>query len=405
MKLLYFYGKELNTNSPAQVGVFVYEFLECPKHYHINPNGDKVLSTDADTLEEIYKKEVSDPLKRKWLEKVVFCRKIDKILEALDKNICIDGKMRCSYKLHGTESGRTSGGEYIGWYFNLKKGKIKIEKLGMSFQTIPKHGFNYNDQWYGNDLREIYVPSDGCCFVEADGSNAEGHVVAVLSEDWDMLNYMKMGGDVHKLTASWITLLPIKLIKKPSPERDLGKTARHAGNLGQSASGLAITAHIPLDTATKIIERFHQNAPKVREVFHNTIINILKGKKANRYLISPHGRRRDFFGRVDQHMEKEAFSFLPQSTVSDHYKLASLRIANRTEKELGAQQIFEAHDGLMWECPVGNKEKLALIAHEEMATEINFSKCTLKRDYELLIPVELGYSDTNWHEMRDLRLL
>ena len=58
----------------------------------------------------------------------------------------------------------------------------------------------------------------------------------------------------------------------------------------------------------------------------------------------------------------------------------------------------------MWECPIANKEKLALIACEEMTTTINFSKCTLKRDYELLIPVELGYSDTNWKEVKDLRI-
>jgi len=397
------YGQNLNINSPKQVAEFVYDFLKCPLHTHTNNSGELIPSTGEEVIQEIYLNEITDETRRDILQEILFCRKLDKVIEFLNTPYHYDGKFRSSYNLAGTENGRTSGSASIGWFFKLSGKAIKVGRLGASLQTIPKHGFIHKNQRYGNDIRNIFVPSSGKIFFDADGSNAEGHIVAVLCEDWEMLEYMKAGGDIHKLTASWIYNQPVETIVKPSDERDIGKMARHAGNLGQSPSGLSIQINKPISFTRTVMERFHKNAPKVQEVFHYEITNRIKGYRANRFLMSPHGRRRDFFGRVDDHMLKEAFSFIPQSTCSDHYKFASLKISNQTE-HFGAEQLFEAHDGLMWEIPYSRLNEFAQIVKTEMTQPINFKDCTLSRDYNLTIPVELGYSDTNWKEMKDFQI-
>lgn len=398
-KLKLVYGKELNVNSPKQVAEFIYDFLQCPKHYHTNPKGEQVLSTAEEVIEEIYLNEISDEPRKILLREVLMLRKIDKVLQFVQTPYSMfDGRMRTTSKLQGTENGRTSMGEAIGWYYSLEKGKPKRGKIGTSFQTIPKHGFKFEGERYGHDIRRMFIPSKGKIFIDADGSNAEGHVVCVLAEDWETLNYMKAGNDLHKLTASWILMKPVELIKKPSDERDLGKTARHAGNLGQGSGGLSILIHKPRTFCKIVMERFHAKAPKVQEVFHWSVKNELRNR---RLLINPYERRRDFFDKITDHTDKAAFSFLPQSTVGDHYKLASLRIAKKAPY---SDQLFEAHDGLMWEIAIDKKEDFIPIIHTEMTEPINFKKCTLSRDYDLVIPIEIGCSEPNgnWKEMKDI---
>ena len=403
VKLKMVYGRDLNVNSPKQVAEFIYDFLQCPKHYHTTPNGEQALSTGEEIIEEIYLNEITDEPRKVLLREILLLRKLDKVLQFVQTPYSLfDHRMRTTSKLHGTENGRSSMSEAIGWYYSLKNGKPKRGKIGTSFQTIPKHGFSFEGERYGHDIRKMFVPGKGKIFIDADGSNAEGHVVCVLAEDWETLNYMIAGNDLHKLTASWILMKPLEMIKKPSDERDLGKTARHAGNLGQGPGGLSILIHKPRTFCEKVMERFHAKAPKVQEVFHWAVKNQLRNK---RYFFNPFGRRRDFFDKITDHTDKAAFSFLPQSTVGDHYKFASLRIA---EKAPYADQLFEAHDGLMWEIDAERRDDFIPIIHHEMTQPINFKECTLSRDYDLVIPVEIGYSEVrenggNWKEMKDMK--
>ena len=394
------YGKDLNLNSPTQVASFLYDFLACPKHFHKNDKGEMVLSTGEEVIEEIYLNEITDDTRKMLLKQVILGRKVHKVIQFLQTPYSyFDQRMRTSHKLQGTENGRSSTSEAIGWFYRFEKGKAKSVNYGTGFQIVPKHGFKFEDQTYGADLREIFVPSPGKIFIDADGSNAEGRVVCVLSEDWDTLDYMQAGNDLHKLTASWILMMPVERVLDKSFERNLGKTARHAGNLGQGPHGLSILIHKPVSFTKQVMTRFHEKAPKIQEVFHATVEKLLRNRIP---FFSPHGRRRDFFGKIDSHILKAGFSFFPQSTVGDHYKIASLRIAERAPY---ADQFFEAHDGLAWEIDYERKEEFIPIVYEEMRKPIDFRNCTMSREYDLVIPCEIGRCepDGNWKSMKDYK--
>jgi DNA polymerase I-like protein with 3'-5' exonuclease and polymerase domains len=144
----------------------------------------------------------------------------------------------------------------------------------------------------GRDLLEIFVPHKGNIFIEGDKSQAEARVVTVLSEDYDILPIFDKPPGIHRLTASWITGGDPFKIEKDSKDYDKGKRARHASNYDMGPGRLSQMSHLSYIECELIMFKFHRAAPNIKNVFHKDIKRALT---ENRVLISPHGRRREFF--------------------------------------------------------------------------------------------------------------
>jgi hypothetical protein len=101
---------------------------------------------------------------------------------------------------------------------------------------------------------------------------------------------------------------------------------------------------------------------------------------------------------------KEAFAQIPQSTVSDQLKFAAIRIEKRAP---WLQILQESHDSLLGQCPIliGSQYPFKLIDQtlpiikEELEAPINFKKCSLSRDVDLVIPCEIKMGKENWEKM------
>lgn len=396
----------INVNSPTQVGRFVYEILGCPKQTHQTNSGIQAYSTDEDSIEELYVHKISDSGRRKVLRSLILARKIGKVISFLNSPISPDGRMRTSYKLQGTENGRTSAGKSIEPYFYVdhKRGKVREKECGGSYQTIPKHGYEFGKDRIGADLRTIFVPSPGYCFIDGDQSQAEDRVVCTLADDTEGLailnktfyNYNSQGlkDDRHTLTAMLVTGKKFELITKDD-RQERGKKPRHAGNLGAGAGILSLFTHLPIGICKDIMEKFHATNPKIRGVFHATIRDLIDRV---RFLLSPHGRRRDFFGRVGEDMYKQAFSFIPQATVSDHTKFTIMAGLTSLYKEPDMYPIAESHDSFMAEVRLELREAYVDNFQRLCRTPIDFRGCSIPRDYQLVIPGDVTVYLENWGE-------
>src|SRR5206468_11465187 len=91
------------------------------------------------------------------------------------------------FKINGTETGRSSTG--------ILKKPLRPTKMGLAFHTIPAHGR------LGKDIRSMLIPDPGKIFIKADYSQAEARIVAVLSEDWELLEAFDKV-DIHRRTAA-----------------------------------------------------------------------------------------------------------------------------------------------------------------------------------------------------------
>lgn len=400
---------ELNYNSPQQITGLIYDKLGLPKQYHYDAvKAQKTLTSDEETIEELILNHTKDEDVKEILWSIIWCRKLHKLLGYINVPLHEDGRIRKHTKITGTKSGRTSNSETVdAIYFQTGKKKLKFEHKdrGLSFQTIPKHGFEIGLEVIGKDIRKMYVASPGYTFVEGDGGQAEARVVSVLAEDWDALEEMNrkdfqrnaqgLKDDLHSKTAVMVTGKQFEEITE-SDRQDFGKKPRHAGNYDMGAKRLALMAHISLIEATAVLSRFHIATPKIREVFHWYIRSIVSN---SRLLRTPHGRRRQFFGKLNDETFREAYSYIPQAVVSDHTKFTT--ITSLVEAFPDAWFVSESHDSATFEVRDYEVEEFSNAFRRFGETAIDFSQeGSMKRDYQLVIPVEIK-TGCDWYNMKE----
>ena len=411
-------GYELNVSSPKQVAKTLYYDLKLPlrlkrkKH----PLEKDTPATDEDTITALLANQAKTDQQKIVCNNLLNERKIRKtvstyILAPTD----YDGRMRTSYNITGAETDRTSTSNI--------SAPIRPEKsMGLGFQTLTKHGD------IGSDICEMFIPDPGMVFVNADLSQAEARVVFVLANEWDVLTRLDDPKyDMHWQTALWIfNELPRTAeecksqLSKEDSRRHIGKTTRHAGHLGATKKMLMQTINTDakkagLDLyvsewrAGVFLDGFHQKAPNIRGVFHKGVENALNdtrilegptligpdGKKL------PRGRYRMFFDRWSPELLKEAYAEIPQHTVSNQTKFAGMRIMRRLPD---LQFILEGHDALLVQVPKNDVEAVARIMKEEMETPIDFSSCSLKRDFQLVIPAEFQIGERDYKHLEKLKV-
>jgi uracil-DNA glycosylase family 4 len=416
-------GREINIRSPKQVQNLIYEELQCPKMWKVNKEtGIKSLDSGREALEEICFNKLGDSLddqsKISLLKKIIYGRKVYKIIKYLDIPIHPDGRIRTNFKLTGTKSGRTAGSSTIDkWLAIDAQRKVnsipdsKKQGLGTSFQTIPKHGFVDDEAEdgidvikLGKDIMEIFVPSTDYVFFDGDKSQAEARIVAVLAEDYEILEAFNLPDSyIHRLTASWIYKCTPDEIKKKSVEYEMGKRSRHGGNYGMQAFRFARMCHISFREAEVILSRFHVNQPKITGVFHSDVRNAATRQ---RILVNPYGRRRNIFAKPTESNMKDFISWIPQGTCSDGTKFSLLRIdAACKEDEINAHCVMEVHDNLIFEVHKDSVGRFSEVYKREMEKPIDFRHVgTFIRDCELVIPVEMAIGTENLNDMKEYRV-
>lgn len=114
-----------------------------------------------------------------------------------------DGRLRCSYK------------------FTTKTGRLASSSnpmgTGMNLQNVQR------------SIRQVFIPDEGCIFLEADLSQAESRVVSCLTGDKGMIEQARLPSyefDVHTHNAALVFRIPESEVTKE--QRYLGKRAVHA---------------------------------------------------------------------------------------------------------------------------------------------------------------------------------
>lgn len=409
---------KFNPMSPQQVGKLIYEELKFPKRTKTDPETGKFsYKTDKETLDDLIinhgKHNKTGELGVAILNRIIVSRKFGKIREYVNTPLHPDGRFRSTSNLCGTETGRSSFSKTIDEIidFTAKTGK---RRLGRSLQTITKHGFHLDedvfedidDKEIAKDLRSMFVPDRGYVFVEADGSQAEARHVAVLAEDYDLLASFDKKPKIHAKTAGLVFGIDPFIITKDEPKipkigiayYDLGKRLRHAGHYKMQAGRLMQMTHLDYYFCHEALEKFHGFNPKIRSVFHFEVEAFLR---RYHYLITPYGRRRDFFSRIDDNVYKEAIAYIPQSGVSDHTKFSIRRIlAELSWVRFAAEQ----HDGLLAIVPKDQIIPYAMVTKRIMERPLNFRNCSLSRDFDLIVPAEISVGEDNWQEMKEIEV-
>lgn len=356
-------GRVINVMSPKQLKELLYDELNLPPQYK---KGTTSLTTNEEALETLSNK-FNSPI-------------FDIILEIRGNRKLIgtylndaggrDGRMRCSYVIGGTETGRLSS-------------RASVFRSGTNLQNIPK-----------GVCRRMFVADEGKVFIEADLSQAEARVVAYLSEEDRLIELFKRGVDIHKHVASWIYNKPIEQVTtgNKESEREIAKHLIHASNYGIGPMTFSKVAGVGVGEAKRLLQRYFDTFPSIK-AWHLRIQAQL-GK--SRTMTTPIGRKRTFFGLWGDQLFREAYSFVPQSTVADVLNLALIRFVSLSEShEEGYEPMLQVHDAFVVQCGTDKVGDCVSTIKEAFNVTLYIG------GREMVIPVEMK-TGKNWQEMEKI---
>lgn len=315
-------GREINTASPKQLMDYFYGELGI-KPYKNRKSGKRTL--DAMALKRLARRGF------KVAKILLEIRKISKLKGTyFDMPLDEDNRIRCSFNPVGTVSGRLSSSK-------------TIFGTGGNMQNIPPK------------MKEHMLADEGMLMFNIDLSQAENRMVAYIAPEPKMMHAFETGLDIHTQTAALIFgKQPEDVSDEPGSstigdgsysERFWGKKANHSLNYGLGYRSFALHLEIEEKEAKYIWERYHYAYPGVGK-YHRWVKEALR---RNRSLTTPYGRTRIFRDRWGDPLFKEAYSFIPQSTIAD--KINEDGVIYLYEEVPEADLLNQVHDSIVFQLP------------------------------------------------------
>ncbi len=335
-------GEGFNINSPKQLGVILFEKLKLPFAKKTKTG----YSTSADILQKL---RYEDPI----IPAVLSYRTLTKLkstyADGLSEYIGEDGRIHGKFNQTKTATGRISSLEP-----NLQNIPIRME--------------------LGRKIRKVFVPREGCVFIDADYSQIELRVLAHMSADKSLIEAYNEGRDIHSITASKVFHVPLSEVSDEL--RRKAKAVNFGIIYGISSFGLSQDLDIGRKEADDYIKRYFETYPTIKD-FLDKMVSDAKEKG---YTITEYKRRRPVpelaSGNFMQRSfgERVAMNAPIQGTAADIIKIAMIRVSERLRKEgLDTRLILQVHDELLLEAPACEAEKASAILKEEMMRAADMS--------------------------------
>jgi DNA polymerase-1 len=361
--------RDLNPQSPKQLKELFYGVLGLPPIKKRNSKGFYEPTVNRDALEQLDNYFMAQPL----VSHILGLRDLNKKIGVLRTGIDPDGRMRTSYNIAGTTTGRFSS-------------SLSDFGTGTNLQNIEER------------LRSVFVADRGRKLAYIDLEQAESRAVGAI--EWNLFHdgrYLDAceSGDLHTAVCrlAWTELKWTGDLKR---DREVAEqpfyrqhTYRHMAKVlghGTNYNGKPFTMakHTKLDA--KLIAQFQQKyftAFPSHQRWHAAVASRLISEGN---LTTLTGRRRWFFGRRnDDATVREAIAFDPQGSVGDILNRGMLQVWRLGICDL----LLQIHDAILIQYPEENEHLVLPKVLEAIKVPID-----LAHNRTLLIPCE---AKTGWN--------
>lgn len=234
----------------------------------------------------------------------------------------------------------------------------------------------------GRQIRAAFVPAEGNVFVNADYSQFELRLAAILANDTDLINDFNNDVDIHTKTASEVYGVPLEEVS--DAQRRNAKVINFGVLYGMSPHGLSVATGMTMAEAKDFIDQYFKLRQKIRSYIDLT----LNKAREEGFVETFYGRKRptpDLKSSnymVRSAAERAAANMPIQGTEADLMKRAMLEIEKILTPEEG-NQLLQIHDSILIETP---KEKAEIVGEklknvmENIAPEL---KVKLKVDVKI----------------------
>lgn len=404
-------GHPLNADSHKQMHALFYKDLGLPVQWKRGEKGEPSKPTlDDDALMKLARIE---PCIKPLANGIADVRTLNKFLSNfLLRSLSEDGRMRCSFNIGGSSSGKSAPKTY-----RLSSSEDAFGD-GTNLQTIPSESSKslgkaaargqidmLGDPYTFPNIREIFIPDLGYTWFDLDLERADLFVVVYEADDRDLKIAMKMGVDMHLLNA--FTLMN----KEPPPYEEL--IERHAEDATCSCRG---TCYWEYRQRYKHSRQFAKTfvhgtdyCGKPRTMSQHTGRTVAEIERAQRIWFGAHPGIERWHGRVQQQITTkryvenrfgyrwhifdridtvlpEAVAWVPQSTVSIVINKIWKRIFNELKE---VKVLLQLHDSCPGQFPTAHAAQLIPRIKE-------LSAITVPYEDPLIIPISIKTSTRSW---------
>lgn len=328
-------GETFNINSPKQLGEVLFEKMQLK-------GGKKTktgYSTAADVLEKL-------ALEVPAVQKILDYRQLTKLYstyaEGLAAYIGEDERIHGKFNQTITATGRISSTEP-----NLQNIPVRME--------------------LGREIRKVFVPKEGCIFIDADYSQIELRILAHMSKDERLIEAYRSAQDIHAITASQVFHIPLEEVT-PLMRRN-AKAVNFGIVYGISAFGLSEDLSISRKEALDYINTYFETYPEVKKFLDQQVTD---GKEQG-FVTTMFGRRRpipelksaNFMQR--SFGERVAMNSPIQGTAADIMKIAMIQVDQELARRgLKSRIVLQVHDELLIEALETEAKEVKAILEDKM---------------------------------------
>jgi DNA polymerase I-like protein with 3'-5' exonuclease and polymerase domains len=354
-----------NWRSPADRACLFYDRLGIPQ---IKNKGR--LTTDRAAREKMEAYTIAKPIITHMNAIADLAEKIKKLKTKVDS----DGRIRTTYNIAGTNSGRFSS-------------SFSVFGTGGNLQNIEE------------SLRSIFIADRGMKFAKCDAKSGESFVVGAI--EWNLFDdprYLDAceSGDPHTAVARicWPELPWTGDLKRDKglaerpyyrhySYRFMCKKLGHGSNYGGAPPTLAQQSRLPIDVVIAFQPKYFSAFP-AHQQWQQYVDSTLR---RTGFLVSLTGRKRWFFGRRnDPDVLREAIAYDPQGSLADIVNRAMLHIWKQNYVTI----MMHEHDALTFQYPEHLEDEIIPRIMKDLVVTI-----PLKHGRELRIPYDCK---TGWNK-------
>jgi len=274
-------------------------------------------STDAESLKRLAHHHPAIQLLLDWSEtQKLKSTYVDGLLPKLNK-----GRLHPSFHLHRTATGRLSSSD-------------------PNLQNIPRD----------SSVRSLFIPPPGYSLMVADYDQIELRVMAMYSQDEQMMNIFTNGIDIHAGAAALLFDKDVNDVT--SEERQIGKGANFLTAYGGGYMKLARTTGLEEKKAKYMIDKYYEQFSGITK-WKRQVISQGKAKGYVKTMAGRYRRLPDLRSSDDEkrsRAERQAVNAVVQGSAADICKRAMISVAEDLQGT-DTHMLVQVHDELVAAVP------------------------------------------------------
>jgi len=362
-------SKTFNPNSVNQLREVFFNILA---HRPIKKTDTGAWSVDKEVLGML-----DDPLAAAVLDLREKRKMLGTYLSNIANGVDKDSRLRSSFNIHGTTSGRLSSSGVL------------------NYQNIPRDN---------KDIKKIFTAREGYQIVQCDLKTAEVYYAAVLSGDKFLQQAFVDKVDFHSYIAKSIFKLdcPADEVKYKYPDHRQWAKAITFGIMYQAGPAkIAETANVSFEEAKKFIAEYFRNARELKKFIQRSNDFI----EANHYIYAHFNRKRRLPEAgsenkgVAKHAVRSGVNFLVQSVASDVNLYGVIDCMDWIEENNLNELIIPftvVHDSIVVEVHDSQIDNWVTNSRELVQRDrgLSIPNCPIGLDYEI---------GPSWGDLRDYK--